>query len=298
MSTIKEQYRHPFPSHETAAAILTSARIMKEEQKNPFYWNFRGRPAIDTLDSYEESFRFFGRDLLHPTGRGFLRRFLEKKTAIGQPTFYLDLAGGDGRGMRDLARSRLITAGLTANLTDLRTNEQKAFDMQNGLCLVSGDLLRREAWNAIDSWLEIQSMKFGKEVYFDLITAWPGGAYNFNPNRYTRHVLHGTPPPAEAYVVLLKRVINRLAYRNGLLLAQVPASLYENPSSSIRVRGRDRKLKQFIRCFNEEHPNIPISFKEDLHDWNWDPEMPSPSRTWGCGIIKVQKDANSQFTIN
>lgn len=298
MSAIKEQHRYPFPLRQTTAAIRTSAVVMEEERENPSYWRFAGRSAIGTLDSYEENFKSFGRDLLHPTGRGFLQRFLEERTATEQPIFYLDLAGGNGEAMRDLKKSHLITLGLTVNLTDLRTAEKKEFDMQNNLCLVSGDLLKRESWDSIDSWLKIQSQKFDKEAHFDLITAWPGGAYNFNPDKYYKHIKHGSPPPAEAYAVLLKRAINRLTHQNGLLLVQTPASLYQTPSDNRVKWAMVRAFKQFLTTFKKQHPDLSIHYKENLHDWNWpDPEIPPPPRIWGCGILKVQKNASDQFII-
>ncbi len=279
----------------TITAIKESYDIAKDEG-NSKYWRFNGRPAIDSSDSYENNFRFVGRELMHPTGKGFIRRFLERKIIESRQPLYLDLAGGDCTAARSLVRSGLIKAGLTVNLSDLRSQEQIDFDNEHSLyCLPNsqatgelkhGNLLLRKTWNGIDNWLSLQSQALGEEAYFDLITAWPGGAYAFNNDIYYRSAVHGYPPPPEAYAVLLKRSINRLSHKNGMLLAQVPASIYEYHHME--------KFRRFMKDLRK-YKGLSIHFKQDLNDWDWD-EFPNP-RTWGCGIIKVEKSTNKQFVI-
>src|SRR3989344_2450334 len=125
---------------EAEAGIRRTAKTIKPEDRT--YWNVAGSAAIEGHGrwNYESWWdEMFG-------SRSILTRFLEERIAEGIIPVAFDVAGGDGSAIRDLRTSGLIGVGLTSNLTDTRSPDQKKQDKQMHLGLAPGDILLGTTW--------------------------------------------------------------------------------------------------------------------------------------------------------
>lgn len=257
-----------FPIQSTIQAIKTSETDILPSEIDRKYWNFTDHD----IESYEQWWEVFGKNVV--------TEFLEERKRDDLPRVVVDIAGGEGEAVRSLARGNLITAGLTINLSDLRTDEQKEFDALHNLYSIpdqpnqTGDVLRRNTWNQFDQWLD----QYSEEGYADCIIARPGGAYRL------------TIPP-ESYAVLLKRTVNRLTANNGLSLLSVPGNIYEHQGKL-----DFKPLEKFIRELNQ-YPGLKVDFEPNTADWDIF-YHPLKVTTWSCGDIRVIKNADQQFAIS
>lgn len=168
--------------------------------------------------SYENTFNVFGRFLVPTT--------LKERKLAGKESYGLDLAGLNGRALRELAREDLLNGGLTVSLLDVRTPSQKQIDADVGADVMAGNLLRGKTWRSINNWIEEHS----KEGKFNVIVSRPKAGF---PEVY----------PYDAYRVLLQRIWNMLSYDEGCALLEIP-------KDNLWYLSNDINMESFFKALN------------------------------------------------
>lgn len=286
LQVVKEAivFHHSFPFKKVVQLMKrTDEEVIPREQKGDIWAeDFIGNHAIGKPDSgfsYDENFEtVLGYPVIEP--------FLENRRHRGLSTTVIDLGGGNGMAVRQLKQRGLLQHGLTINLTEMRTPEERTYDHDHGLDLITGNLFRSDSWRAIDRWLANNT----ETGYADLIMTRPGGAYRIDA-------------PREAYHIMLKRIIGRTNYQGGLFVGTVPYNIDSNKSWTYR------KEKKYVpemittipprpstnEYFHElhEYPGLSVTFKKDHTHWRL-----SGMRTWYCGVLKIALHAEEPFTIH
>src|SRR3989344_3983298 len=257
---------------EAKAGIRTTAQMVTPEDRT--YWNFAGSVAVGPdVRSYESWWS-------EAFGDHVLTKFLKERRSAGIVPVAIDVAGGNGEALYDLRTSGLIGAGLTSNLTDTRSADQKKQDKQLHLDLVPGDIFLGTTWRKqIFPWVQANT----ESGYADLIMARPGGMF--------RNVM-----PAEAYFAVYQRMLGILKPEGGMLIADVPFNL---------SRFEDRKAwEQMQQLFQQRNnsPNMRVDFKKN--DIHWPTFLDyvavvggvlgggtfldeGVGKTWICGTVRV-----------
>ncbi len=253
---------------ESKAGIRKADQTIRPEDRT--YWNFSGSVAVGPdIRSYESwwSMAF---------GDHVLTKFLEERISEGITPVAIDLAGGNGEALYDLRTSGLIGAGLTSNLTDTRSANQKKEDKQLHLTLAPGDIFLGSTWRKhIYPWVKANT----EAGYVDLIMARPGGMF--------RNIM-----PAEAYLAVFRRMFGVLKPDGGMLIADVPYNL-----SRFEDRNVWDQMKVYFKELNS-NPNIRVDFKKDDSHWptfldylsvtgNGTLMGQSFKKTWYCGTVRV-----------
>lgn len=251
-----------YPFTATKVVIAEIDGPISQAELNRTYWvpDFVGSDAIGDTASYDADFSLGLRE------ERVLQTYLEDRRRLGLITTALDLAGGNGQAIRSLAREGLITTGLTVNLTDIRSEEQKSEDENLGIGYVTGNLLRSSTWlQSIDPWTD----EYLNEGLFTVIMARPGGAYR-------------SKVPLEVYGNLFQKSLNRLDYKGGLFVATVPWNIPTTVTN---------RYTQEVNNF----PGIDAKFVPDYT--HFDLRSEGFRRTWLSGVTKIIKSSDEQFLV-
>lgn len=249
---------HGIQPSELISLIQSTSTIKSLEEEGDF-WTKMTTP----LKHYEYYFRAFGdKECRLP-----ISHFLQNKVQKGTETFALDIPGGKGQALRDMAFAGLISGGINVNLTDLRNEEEVAFDEQHNIHVVTGDVLRASTWNKVED----KVRELNAEATVDLVTCLPLGALQTErskktPEGYRYHI------PPNIYHLLLRRMLTLLTHNDGLLFTQVPWNV---PRSTAR---------DYVSSLNS-YPGLNSKYSKNSETW------------YDNGMLKISKNAQTQFNV-
>jgi len=249
---------------EFAAIYRASVRNTKgETELGRNRWGYYGRGA----KAYEEN--------LHPLSPMGIDSLLQEKAHLGLRSA-MDVFG-EGQVLRDLVlpasglgfRHQLL-GGAAVTLTDLRTQEQKAFDRCHNIHLIAGNAWRGSVWRQVRSLMgAIPTADRG----FGLIFFLPVGGLNVY-----RHG-QSLKPSFEAMAMLINKMWSCLSFKGGTLLARLPLWKDGDHSDLVygwKIQNWERKIKgQGIRVVTGKEEDLPCGFKNLLR---LDRDIRSPER--------------------
>lgn len=264
----------PFSYKQLSTVIEQTTQIANLESTTPKFWSSPG----DTLDEYEMYFSAFVEKYpltsfekyrLNENNRQ-ITGFMKERREKGLSCYAVDIAGGRGQALRDLAHQGLLEGGITTSLTDLRNAAQQQIDKDNNIHVITGDLLRASTWRGIKNAVT----RLSPSTSADLVLCRPMGA--IKPSQTEYELSPGS------YPLLLKRMLGMLTINNGLLLTQVPMNI------------EDEVIKEHVKRLSE-FPGLTVEYNRNLvydvmhQDWFAYP--------FDKGILKIQKNAEVPFDI-
>ncbi len=254
------------PVSKAKKVIKTTSKIQGLELEGKF-WSPSTVGRENTVKNYDHE---FSRVLPEKSILDHLRKRKEK----GKSTFVLDLAGGAGGGLRDISKAGLLDGGINVNLTDMRSDEERAYDSNHNIHLLEGDLFRASSWRKIVD----KAKELSPSGDFDLIICRPQGAFNLV---HAPKPVFGYEFPEEFYLPIMRRIINMLSIDNGLLLTQIPPNI------------ETKELKRELKNLND-YPGLFPRYAGRIVFEILDDAIPNP---FDNGVLSIVKNAEVPFTI-
>ncbi len=216
---------------------------------------------------YESSIQNYEASFAPLNLRGSLEQL--KRRNQSQPLYALDLMGA-GQVMRDLKQEEIITAGVSATLTDTRNEASMMDDVSQGLDVIGGDIMTQTPWSKLDRWLRDKGLPG-----FDLIICRAQGGFEELPH-YVSY-----------YEVLFWKAFNLLSPDGGQLFTQVPVCEFET--------FHDEK-KQWLQAVGQ----LPgVQFESKMCDEYYPHGSLEKYMTFDLmKVVRNQQDFNQDLTYN